>query len=161
MPIFHFFTDFFPSSPADILTFPPTYVTWSRGMSRMSLMLILSYRLKQMTHSYVLQCFEIDKIAHVSWTRCRIVMGYGSKCRIWYVQEGYIENSKIEYYRQVTHFPWSCHIFERTPVFFFNCGSIFAERYRIINTVDVFNADKMRPSLICTFFHHFIFRMED
>ena len=33
------------------------YVTWSRGMSHMSLILILSYRLKQMTYSYVLHCF--------------------------------------------------------------------------------------------------------
>ena len=71
------------------------YVTWSRGMSRMSLILILSYRLKQMTYSYVLHCFQIPRIAHISWTRCRIVMGYGSKCRIWYVQVVYIENSKL------------------------------------------------------------------
>ena len=61
----------------------------------MSLILILSYRLKQMTYSNVLQCFEIQRIAHISWTRCQIVMGYGSKCRIWYVQKGYIENSKL------------------------------------------------------------------
>ena len=71
------------------------YVTWSRGMSRMSLILILSYRLKQMTYSYVLHCFEIQRIAHISWTRCRIVMGYGSKCRIWNWQVDYIEKSKL------------------------------------------------------------------
>ena len=74
---------------------PLWYVTWSRGMSRMSLILILSYRLKQMTYSYVLHCLEIQRIAHISWTRCRIVMGYGSKCRIWYVQVDYIENSNL------------------------------------------------------------------
>ena len=70
-----------------------TYVTWSRGMSQMSLILILSYRLKQMSYFYVLHCFEIQGIAHISWTRCQIVMGYGSKCRIWYEKVDYIENS--------------------------------------------------------------------
>ena len=71
------------------------YVTRSRGMSRMSLMLILSHRLKQMTYSYVLHCFEIKRIAHISWTRRWIVMGMDQKCRIWYVQVDYIENSKL------------------------------------------------------------------
>ena len=77
-------------------TLPYLYMTWPRGMSRMSLILILSYRLKQMTYSYVLQCFEIQRITHISWTRCRIVMGYGSQCRIWYVQVDHIENSKLD-----------------------------------------------------------------
>ena len=60
-------------------------------MSWMSLLLILSYRLKQMTYSYV----EIQRIAHIPWTRCRIVMWYGSKCRIWYVRVDYLEKSKL------------------------------------------------------------------
>ena len=36
-----------------------TYVTWSRGMSQMSLILNLSYRMT-MTYSYVLHCFKND-----------------------------------------------------------------------------------------------------
>ena len=72
----------------------------------MSRVLILSYKLKQMTYSYVLHnCFEIQRIATISWTRCRIVIWYGSTCRIWYVQVDYWK-LKIEYCRQVTHFPW-------------------------------------------------------
>ena len=38
-----------------------TYVTWSRGMSRMSGILILSYRLKEVINSYVLHCFLMFK----------------------------------------------------------------------------------------------------
>ena len=75
--------------------FVHVFVTWSREMSRMSLIFILSYRLKQMTYSYVLHCFEIQRIALISWTRCRIARGYGSKCRICYAQVDYIENSKL------------------------------------------------------------------
>ena len=37
------------------------YVTWSRGMSRMSGILILSYRLKEATNSYVSHCFWTSK----------------------------------------------------------------------------------------------------
>ena len=48
-----------------------------------------------MTYCYVLHCFEIQRIPHISWTRCRIVMRYGSTCRILYVQIDYIENSKL------------------------------------------------------------------
>ena len=33
------------------------YVTWSRGMSLLSGILILSYRLKEVTNSYVFHCF--------------------------------------------------------------------------------------------------------
>ena len=46
----------------------------------MSLILILSYRLKEVTNSNVLQCLEIQRFAHIS--RFRIVMEFGSKCRI-------------------------------------------------------------------------------
>ena len=48
----------------------------------MSLILILSYKLKEVTDSNVLLCLEIHKFAHISGTRFRIVMGFGSKCRI-------------------------------------------------------------------------------
>ena len=34
------------------------YVAWSRGITWMLLILFLSYRLKERTHSYVLHCFE-------------------------------------------------------------------------------------------------------
>ena len=61
----------------------------------MSLILILSYRLKQMTYSYVLHCFEIQRFTHISGTRCRIVMGSGSKCMSLNGQADYIENSKL------------------------------------------------------------------
>ena len=56
-----------------------TYVTWSRGISRMSLIFILSYRQKEVTNSNVLYCLEIQRFAHISGTRFRIVMGFGSK----------------------------------------------------------------------------------
>ena len=36
-------------------------MTWSRGMSQMSLILTESYRLKQMTYSYVLHCFKFKE----------------------------------------------------------------------------------------------------
>ena len=59
--------------------------------------LSLSYRLKQITYSYVLHCFEIQRFAHISGTRWRIVMGFGSKYRILngQVVVDYIENSKL------------------------------------------------------------------
>ena len=53
-----------------------------KGMSWMSQILILSYRLKEVTNSIVLHCLEIQGCAHISGTRFRIVMGFGSKCRI-------------------------------------------------------------------------------
>ena len=42
-----------------IQCFRNLFVTWSRGMSRMSLILILSYRPNEVTNSYVLHCLEI------------------------------------------------------------------------------------------------------
>ena len=65
------------------------------GMSRMSLILILSYRRKEVTISNVLHCLEIQRFAHISGTRFQIVMGFGSKCRILNGQVDYIENSKL------------------------------------------------------------------
>ena len=70
-------------------------VTWSRGMSRMSELLILSYRLKDVLNSYVLHCFWIKRIVHISATRCPIEMGFGSKCSILNGQVIYIEKSKL------------------------------------------------------------------
>ena len=71
------------------------YVTWSRGMSRMSGILILSYRLQQLINSYVLHCFWIWRIVHISATRCPIEMGFGSKCSILNGQVICIEKSKL------------------------------------------------------------------
>ena len=61
----------------------------------MSLILILSYRLKEATNSNVLRCLEIQRFPHISGTRLRIVIGFGSKCRILNGQVGYIEHSKF------------------------------------------------------------------
>ena len=61
----------------------------------MSLILILSYRLKEVTNSNVLHCLEIQRFAHISETRFRIVIGFGSKCRISNGQVDYIRNSKL------------------------------------------------------------------
>ena len=61
----------------------------------MSLILILSYRLNEVTNSNVLHCLEIQRFAHISGTRFWIVMGFGSKCRFLNGQKGYIENSKL------------------------------------------------------------------
>ena len=61
----------------------------------MSVILILSYRPKEVTNSNVLQCFKNQRFAHISGTRFRIVMGFGSKRRILNGQVDYIENSKL------------------------------------------------------------------
>ena len=82
-------------------------VTWSRRMSHMSGILILSYRLKEETHSHFV--FELHSIVHISATRCPIEMWFGSNCNISNRQVTYIEKSKTEYCRHVTHSPWSCH----------------------------------------------------
>ena len=64
-------------------------------MSRLLLIFILSYRLKEVTNSNVLHCLKNQKFAHISGTRFRIVMGFGSKCRIVNGHVDYIENSKL------------------------------------------------------------------
>ena len=46
-----------------------------------------------MTNYNVLHCLEIQ--THISGTRFRIVMGFGSKRRILNGQVDYIENSKL------------------------------------------------------------------
>ena len=64
-------------------------------MSRMSGILILSYRLKKVINSYVLyNCFW--RIVHISRTRWLIEMGFRSKCSILNEQVIYIEKSKLE-----------------------------------------------------------------
>ena len=72
------------------------YVTWSRGMSRMSGMLILSYRLKEVINSHVLHCFWLKRIVHISATRCSIEMGFESRCSILNRQVIYIEKAKLK-----------------------------------------------------------------
>ena len=67
----------------------------SRGMSRMSGILILSYRLKEVINSYVLHYFLIQRIVHISATRCPIEMGFGSNCSILNGQVTYAEKSKL------------------------------------------------------------------
>ena len=71
------------------------YVTWSRGKRRMSEILIVSYRLKEVINSYVLHCFWIQRIVHISATRSQIEMGFGSKCSIFNGQVIYIQNLKF------------------------------------------------------------------
>ena len=46
-------------------------------------------------YSYVYIVLKYKELLISLETRCRIVMGYGSKCRIWYVQVDYIENPKL------------------------------------------------------------------
>ena len=46
-----------------------------------------------MTNSNVLHCLEIQRFAHISGTRYRIVIGFGSECRILNGQVDHIENS--------------------------------------------------------------------
>ena len=61
----------------------------------MSLILILSYRPREVRNSNVLHCLESQRFAHISGTRFQIVMGFGSKYRIVCGQVDYIENSKL------------------------------------------------------------------
>ena len=60
----------------------------------MLLILMLSYRLKEVTNYNVLHCLEIHRFAHISGTKFQIVMGFQSKCRNLNGQIDYIENSK-------------------------------------------------------------------
>ena len=53
------------------------------------------YSLKEVTNSYVLHCLEIQRYAHISGTRFRIVIGFGSKCRILNGQADYSEHSRL------------------------------------------------------------------
>ena len=53
------------------------------------------YRLKEVTNYNVLHCLEFQRLAHISGIRFRIVMGFGSKCRILNGEVDNIENSKL------------------------------------------------------------------
>ena len=50
----------------------------SRRMSRISRILILRYKLREVTIFYVC-CFELQRIVHISTTRCPVEFGFGSK----------------------------------------------------------------------------------
>ena len=63
-----------------VLKFIPMW--YDQGECRMSLILIVRYWLKRVTNSYVLHCLEIQRIDHISGTRCWIVMRFGSRCSI-------------------------------------------------------------------------------
>ena len=62
----------------------------------MSGILILSYRHKEVTNSYVLHCFEPQRIVHISATKCPIEMGLVSKYSILNGQVIYVEKSKLD-----------------------------------------------------------------
>ena len=68
------------------------YVTWSRGMSRMSwkLIWVTGYRRWKILMFYTV--FELHRIGYISATRCPIEMGFG--CSI-YGQVVYNEKSKL------------------------------------------------------------------
>ena len=59
----------------------------------MSGILILSYRLKEVTNSCVLHCFELQRILHIFTTTYPIEMEFGSKCSIFTGLVIYIEKS--------------------------------------------------------------------
>ena len=61
----------------------------------MLLILILSYKLKEVTNYNVLHCLQIQRFGHISGTRFWIVMGFGSEGRILDGQVDYFENSKL------------------------------------------------------------------
>ena len=74
----------------------PLNLTWSRGMSPMSGVLILSHRLKEVTNSLCFTLFlNFKKIVHLVATRCLIEMRFGSHCSIFKRQVIYIEKSKF------------------------------------------------------------------
>ena len=60
----------------------------------MSGILILSYKLKEVTNSYVLHCFELHRIVHISSPRGPAEMRFGSKCNNSNGEVIYIEKSK-------------------------------------------------------------------
>ena len=61
----------------------------------MSGILILSHRLKEVTNSSVLHCFELQRIVCISATRYPIEMEFGLKCRILNGQLIYVKKSKL------------------------------------------------------------------
>ena len=61
----------------------------------MSGILILSYRLKQVTNSMFYVVYELQRIVHISTIRCPIEMGFESKCSILNGQMIHAEKSKL------------------------------------------------------------------
>ena len=75
------------------------YVTWSRGMSRMSQILFLRYRQRKHQIS-VLYCFHQHWfIARNSVTRYPILMGFALTCSIIWVPESGVEISKLQIFK--------------------------------------------------------------
>ena len=66
-----------------------------KGMSLMSGVLILSYRLKEVTNFLCFTLFLNSKNDHISAPRCQIEMGFESKCFILNRQMIYIEKFKL------------------------------------------------------------------
>ena len=54
-----------------------------------------SLHVKDVTNSYILHCFELQRIFHIFATTCPIEMGFGSKCSTFNGQVIYIKNSKL------------------------------------------------------------------
>ena len=87
------------------------YVTWTKGMSRMSEILYLRYWQKQWSNSLVSYCFIIDKFYISNFvTRYSILMGLASKWSILQFGDSSVINEEFIYFQQVTHFSWPCHI---------------------------------------------------
>ena len=96
------------------LTFHPgsyhaTDVTWSRGMSRMSGILILSYRLKEMINSYVLHCFELQRILYIFATTWSNWDGVNVA---FILDKWFILKNQNWILPTCDSFPWPCHIYE-------------------------------------------------
>ena len=68
-------------------------VTWSRRMSLISGMLILSHKLKEVINSYVLHCLGTSKNCPSNWMSNWDTVW--SKCSIWNGQVVYIAKSKL------------------------------------------------------------------
>ena len=67
-------------------------------MSRVSTILILSYRPKKMPNSYAFFIVKEDqRFAHISGAKCPIVIGFGSKCSSLKGHVAYIENLKLNF----------------------------------------------------------------
>ena len=85
------------------------YVTWSRGMSRMSGILILSYRLKEMINSYVLHCFELQRILYIFATTWSNWDGVNVA---FILDKWFILKNQNWILPTCDSFPWPCHIYE-------------------------------------------------
>ena len=84
-----------------------TYVTWSRGMSRMLRMLFLRYWQKNSVQIPLFHIvFRVVKSFITLLTRYPIAMRFASKWSIF----RYWECERNWHFQQATHFHWSCHI---------------------------------------------------